>query len=217
MPGCLGASTLSSFLALCAKSKRRNKSWCYFWEEVCSIGRSELFPFMHTTYVKEQPRGICLQTTPEAVQGSLPWKAEGSCWLWRSGELSACHGQGGDFLCTASSPLVCSSLPDDKCAFYYSNWFNSNFRNFIAYWDFTQWVKWKKCVPEPGLNPPSWIPWAKSSSHATPSSCSGRQKESVGVAPSGLNSALTMGNCHGLEPWAWQIYSWCYFAISVLC
>lgn len=139
IPGCLSAS---SFLALRAKPKRRNKSWCCFWEEACSIGRSGPFPFMHTTYVEEQPGGTCLQTW--GTRGSarphreLPWKAEGGgvavgqrCA--RLPAASPCHGQGGDFLCTASSPLVCSSLPDDKRTFYYSHRFDNHFRNFIAY------------------------------------------------------------------------------------
>lgn len=92
-------------------------------------------------------------------------------------------------------PLILLFLPDDKCS-YYSNQFNITFRNFITLLDFTQWVKRKKCVLKLRENPPISNPSAKSTSHATSSSCSQRRKESIHVASS-ISSHL---GCSGASP-----------------
>lgn len=51
-------------------------------------------------------------------------------------------------------PLILLFLPGDKCTFYYSSQFKITFRNFITHSDFSQWVKWKKCVLRLRENPP---------------------------------------------------------------
>lgn len=103
-------------------------------------------------------------------------------------------------------PLTLLFLPDDKCT--YSNQFNITFRNVITHLDFTWWVKWKKCVLKLRETPPIWNPWAKSTSHATSSSCSQRQKESVRVASSisshlGRSGAFPAGrrSAQNSNPW----------------